>query len=303
MVTRPPFTSTLTTRLAAEVQRWGICHLTAGDDLEAQASAAAAPLAPATLLASLALEPDPRVHAACVPLLLRHPELATDLPEALVQAQALAPDGGEELVVLSLAAAYLQQTMRKQLTWVLGPQPTLSLPPAFWEARHLPPPAPDSSEEGLEALNHYEQARQQVALNFQGDWRSAANHLFKQEWLERKWRLQAKRAAAPPTAEEQFLGRLRQTAEAWAQTQDARTRAFALEVRPISPGMWAVLVSLEPRRWGHDGFQPFDECWVIVRTDDSGELEVSGDQPTDLALQAASGERPAHSSSENAPGQ
>lgn len=46
--------------------------------------------------------------------------------------------------------------------------------------------SPATSEARLEALNRYEQACHHLALEYQGDWLSAAAHLFKQERLTRQ---------------------------------------------------------------------------------------------------------------------
>jgi hypothetical protein len=207
-----PDTGPMTNRLAAELPNWGICHLTTGDDPNAQAAAAAQPLDEAELLAYLAVEPDPRINAACVALLLRHPELVLALPEALNQAEALAQGARESLIVLCLAASYLQQAMHEKLTWVLGSQPLIGLPSTFWEERNLPPPTPATSEAGLEALNRYEQERHDAPLEYQGDWRSAADHLFKQEWLARQWKILQARKILPATSEEALLRKVTEAA-------------------------------------------------------------------------------------------
>lgn len=276
---RIPDTGPMTNRLAAELQRWGICHLTAGDDPAAQAEAAAQPLAPTTLLAYLAAEPDPRVHAATVALWLRHPEFVSALPEALDQAEALAPEARESLIVLCLASAYLQQVMREKLTWVLGSQPTLALPSTFWEERGLPPPTPTTSEAGLEALNCYEQARHHIRLQFQGDWRSAADHLFKQEWLARQGRILDARKVPPATAEAALLRKVAGIAEAWVKALDPSTFTLTLQLTEATPQdaarCWRALVSIEPNVWRHLPVpQVFTQRWVVVSSKDEKHFQV-----------------------------
>jgi hypothetical protein len=274
-----PFISVMSNRLVAELRRWGIRHLTGGDDPDVQAKASAEPLDAATLLAFLAAEPDPRVHAACVALLLRHPELASRLPEALDQAAALESEARESLVVLCLAVAYLQQAMREQLTFVLRVQHTLVLPSAFWEERNLPPPTPSTSAAGLEALNHYEQTRHDLPLEFQGDWRSAAEHLFKQEWLARQWRILQARKVPPASLEEALLRHVAQAAEAWVQVQDPDTFTLTVQIVETPPQdaahYWQVLVTVEPRIWRHLPVpQVFTERWVVVRSKDGKYFQV-----------------------------
>jgi hypothetical protein len=279
MEPRIPYTSPMTSRLVVELQRWGICHLMAGDDPVAQAEAAAQPLAPATLLAYLAAEPDARVHAASVALWLRHPELASALPEALNQAEALKPQAHESLIVLCLAAAYLQQVMREKLTFVLGEQQAIILPPAFWEERDLPPPTPTGSEAGLEALNRYEQARHHLHLEYQGDWRNAADHLFKQEWLVRQWRILDARKVPPATAEEALLRKVAGIAEAWVKALDPSTFTLTLQLTEATPQdaarCWRALVSVEPNVWRHLPVpQVFTQRWVVVSTKDEKHFQV-----------------------------
>ncbi len=274
-----PFTSAMSDRLVAELQRWGICHLTGGNDPDVQAKASAEPLDGATLLAFLAAEPDPRVHAACVALLLRHPELASRLPEALDQAAALASEAHESLIVICLAAAYLQQVMREQLAFVLGVQHTLVLPSAFWEEWNLPPPTSATSAAGLEALNHYEQTRHDLPLEFQGDWRSAAEHLFKQEWLARQWPILQARNVAPASPEEALLRHVAQAAEAWVQVQDPDTFTLTVQITETTPRgaahYWQVLVTVEPRIWRHLPVpQVFTQRWVVVRSKDGEHFQV-----------------------------
>lgn len=275
----PPDTGPMTNRLAAELQRWGICHLTAGDDPLAQADVLRLPLDGATLLAYLAAEPDPRVNAACVALLLRHPELVSALPQALEQAEALAREARESLIVLCLAAAYLQQTMYQKLTWVLGSQPMIALPATFWEERNLPPPTPATSESGLEALNRYEQERYDEPLEYQGDWRSAADHLFKQEWLARQKPILEARKIPPASTGEALLRRVAEAAEAWVQAQDPSTFVLTLQMmettQQTASRSFQVRVSVEPNVWRHLPIsQVFTERWVVVRIKDGDHLQI-----------------------------
>jgi hypothetical protein len=274
-----PFSGEMTGRLIVELRRRGIGYLTGGHDPAAQAKAAAEPLDEAALLASLAAEPDARVSAACVALLLRHPELASRFPEALDQAEALAPGTRESLIVLCLAAAYLQQVMQEKLTFVLGEQHTLVLPSAFWGERNLPPPTPAMGEAGLEALNRYEQTRHDLPLEFQGDWRSAAEHLFKQEWLARQWPILQVRKVAPASPEEALLRRVAQAAEAWVQAQDPDTFTLTVQIVETMPQAaarcWQALVSVEPGIWRHLPVpQVFTQQWVVVRSKDGKDFQV-----------------------------
>ena len=275
----PPDIGPMTNRLAAELQRWGIGHLTAGDDPLAQAAATAQPLDGAALLAYLAAEPDPRVNAACVALLLRHPELVSTLPQALEQAEALAREARESLIVLCLAAAYLQQAMRQKLTWVLGSQPMIALPSTFWGERNLPPPIPATSEFGLEALNRYEQQRHDEPLEYQGDWRSAADHLFKQEWLARQRPILEARKIPPATSEEALLRRVAEAAEAWVHAQDPSTFVLTLQIiettQQAASRSFQVRISVEPNVWRHLPIpQIFTERWVVVRVKDGDRLQI-----------------------------
>ncbi|HEU5382318.1 MAG TPA: hypothetical protein VFV38_43445, partial [Ktedonobacteraceae bacterium] len=183
------------------------------------------------------------------------------------------------LIVLCLAAAYLQQVMHEQLTWVLGNQPMLVLPATCWEERNLPPPTPATSEAGLEALNHYEQTRHQIPLEFHGDWRSAVDHLFKQVWLARRRHLLAERKRPPATAAERLLRHAAQAAEAWVQAQDPDTFVLTIQIIETSPQRavpcWQALVSVEPQMWRHQPVpQVFTQRWVKVRSGDGEHFRV-----------------------------
>jgi hypothetical protein len=145
----------------------------------------------------------------------------------------------------------------------------------FWEARHLPPPTPETSEEGLEALNRYEQARHHLALEWVGDLRDAADHLFKQEWLDRTWRLLLTREAAPATPEEARHRKVAEAAETWVQAQTPSSFAFTLEIIPMASGSrFQVRVSVEPSVWRYGPPQVFEEWWVKVRAEEGNQFQV-----------------------------
>ncbi|MBF6589399.1 MAG: hypothetical protein IVW57_02570 [Ktedonobacterales bacterium] len=182
-------------RLIAELRSHGIAFLTGGRDATLDAEVARDPLATAELLDQLARCEEPSVRYAVIALLLLHPDLADSLPS---DSPDVAESARERLIVMALAAIYLQRMWRSRLTLALGPIPWL--PARFWRARGLPdpdgPPLGRAAEYGLQALAVRERRRLSKPFNFLSMWQQQVDHLIAQGWRARQRR--SRRQAAPP---------------------------------------------------------------------------------------------------------
>ena len=123
--------------------------------LRTPTSAEPLPLDPAALIAALAQHPSPRVREALIPLFLRHPEFARNVPDVLV---TLPPAAGLTLRHLYTAAVYLQQLWHGKLEMYLGVLP--ALPDYFGQSEWgLPAPQEHHGEAGLRLLAEHFRAR------------------------------------------------------------------------------------------------------------------------------------------------
>lgn len=165
-------------RLLGELRARGIAYLSGGH--EAVTEAAAHPMADAALLRTLARYPDSRVRNAAIGLLLLHPALVSAIPDAL---HASDEPARQSLITLALAALYMSHLWRTRLRLALGQGPELPadlLAPQI-AARGLPAADEMYGELGLRALEHFEQERRGLPLNFIGDWQNQVDHLIAQE--------------------------------------------------------------------------------------------------------------------------
>ena len=116
--------------------------------LRTPTSAEPLPLDPAALMAALAQHPAPRVREALIPLFLRHPDFARDVPDLV---DTLPPAAGLTLRHLYTAAVYLQRLWRGKLEMYLGALP--ALPDYFGQSEWgLPAPEEHYGEAGLRLL-------------------------------------------------------------------------------------------------------------------------------------------------------
>ena len=134
---------------------------------------------PVDLIIRLATCGYPLLENACISLFILHPDFASSIITALQTSEA---DIAENIVVVTLAALYLQQWWLFRLTFALGQLPSFPEAPfAFlWQERHLPAPADGNGREGLLALQEYQQQRYGLLLNFLDDWQNQINHLLAQ---------------------------------------------------------------------------------------------------------------------------
>lgn len=131
-----------TAALAARLAQLGVHYL------RTPTSAEPLPLEPAALIAALAQHPSPRVREALIPLFLRHPEFARDVPDLV---DTLPPSDGLTLRHLYTAAVYLQRLWRGKLEMYLGVLP--ALPDYFGQSEWgLPAPEEHYGEAGLRLL-------------------------------------------------------------------------------------------------------------------------------------------------------
>jgi hypothetical protein len=172
-----------TDRLIAELRARDIGFFTGGHDQALAAEVISHPLAPSELLHQLPASNEPRVRDATIALLLLHPDLAEHLPATILPLEEASAD---QLIVLALAATYLQRRWRTRLTLALGPQP--EVPARFWHAWNLPDPdgpPPESPECGLRALAVRERLRRGLPLNYLALWEQQVDHLVSQAWRAR----------------------------------------------------------------------------------------------------------------------
>lgn len=122
----------------------------------------------------------PRVRDASISLFLLHPELAGAVFEAIQTSQS---EVAEQIAILTLATLYLQRLWSIRLALALDRPSQLpeDLFAFLWCDRHLPPPACHDGKWGLTALEHFEQQRRGLLLNYLGDWQNQINHLLLQE--------------------------------------------------------------------------------------------------------------------------
>jgi len=129
-------------RVVVTLQRLGIWYIVAESGVEPYDD-----LPPAQLMTALIRSGEPRVEYAIIPVLLRHPDFATTVPEL---AAALPEAEAELLRRHYTAAVYLQQMYRPALEIYLGQKP--DLPDYFSAVLGLPSPNEYFGEIGLREL-------------------------------------------------------------------------------------------------------------------------------------------------------
>jgi hypothetical protein len=159
--------------LVAALKAYGVRHL-----------AVAEPLSPCdaidttTLIARLAGHTDPRLREALIPLFLRQPHLAEQVPGLALRLPLPAAD---VLRHLYTAAVYLQRFWLSTLRMVLGSFPLL--PDHFGRSHyHLPSPDEKFGEAGLRSLARLYAAR--TGLDWLSVYESTMNLFLQQLSLE-----------------------------------------------------------------------------------------------------------------------
>jgi hypothetical protein len=129
-------------RIVATLHRLGVRYIVAEDGAEAYDD-----LPPEQLIAALVSGRSIRVEYAVIPLLMRHPEFASAVPEL---AASLPVARAELLKRHYTAAVYLQRMYRPALEIYLGKKP--NLPDYFSTEMGLPSPEEYYGEIGLREL-------------------------------------------------------------------------------------------------------------------------------------------------------
>ncbi len=167
--------------LISILRAWGINYLVGLEHPAGSPRFTADQLSAVDLIQRLAQCDDyPRVRDACISLFLLHPELVDAAQQVMRESQ---PDIAEQIVVLILAALYLQRIWSIRLTMALGHPPGFPEQPFanLWESRHLPSPTCHNGICGLVALQEAEQKRTGLPFIFIGDWQNQMDHLLLQE--------------------------------------------------------------------------------------------------------------------------
>lgn len=162
--------------LVSELHRRGI-HYIAGHG-EADLFA---PLSPAALQAGLAAQPDARLRAALIAVLLQRPDWAPLAPTVFTR---LADPHRPTFQLYYSAAHYLQCIYYEALQRVLGPFP--ALPDHFSHALNLEPGQP-SPEKALERLASRHQEITGLPINWLGIYHHAAQRVVTRLEKEREW--------------------------------------------------------------------------------------------------------------------
>jgi hypothetical protein len=135
---------------------------------------------PERLLAQLAAQPEARLRLSIVPLLLRHPDLASVLPLAL----ELASESARlTLMLYYTAAQLLQQEHHASLSRLLGTQPSL---PDLYSAE-LGICVTNDPISQLQRLAERHTQLNGLAINWVGTYEHAAQRLIKRLQHEALW--------------------------------------------------------------------------------------------------------------------
>jgi hypothetical protein len=127
---------------------------------------------PAALLASLAEQDEARLRPGIIPLLLRHPDLATVVPEAIKQ---VSPRRRNVLKLYYTAALLLQQKYAARLKQFLGQ----SAPLTDWYSIELGVPIRGDPDTRLRILARQQRERSGLALNWLGTYEHAAERFLR----------------------------------------------------------------------------------------------------------------------------
>lgn len=128
---------------------------------------------PVALLASLAEQDEARLRLGIIPLLLRHPGLATAVPKAV---QQVSPRRRDVLKFYYTAALLLQQKYAARLEQSLG----LIVPLPDWYSDELGVPVHGDPDTRLRLLARKQRERSGLELNWFGTYEHAAERFIRQ---------------------------------------------------------------------------------------------------------------------------
>lgn len=140
-----------------------------------------APLSPNQLIQALARAPEARLRSAIIPLVLRHPEFATD---ARAAEQALSDLARVTCSCLYTAAVLLQRKYRARLARALGPQPRLP----DWFSADLGVALSADPDLSLRALGERQAALTGLPINWVGTYDHAAERFIRHLEVEQRWK-------------------------------------------------------------------------------------------------------------------
>lgn len=154
--------------LAATLTQYDVHYLRTSSKVEPLS------LDPANLIAAIVQHPSPRLREALIPLFLRHPEIATHVPDLVENLPSVA---SQRLSHLYTAAVYLQRLWQGKLEMYLGHNPLL--PDYFGQIEWgLPPPTEHYGEAGLRILA--EQLRSNTGFNWLSAYQAIMSLYLKQ---------------------------------------------------------------------------------------------------------------------------
>jgi hypothetical protein len=134
---------------------------------------------PLKLIASLAEQDEARLRLAIIPLLLRHPDLASIVPEAVKRVSA----GRRDVVKLYYTAALLlQQKYAERLLRLFGASVRLT----DWYSRELGIPVQGNVDTRLQILARKQRLRSGLSLNWLGTYEHAAERFLQHSQLTRR---------------------------------------------------------------------------------------------------------------------
>lgn len=158
-------------------------------DVPFLAGGAPTKLLPAELIQGLARAPEARLRAAIIPLVLRHPEYATDVRAA---DQALSDLARVTCECFYTAAVLLQRKYHERLARVFGAQPRLP----DWFSVVLGITFSSDVDASLRALGERHAAFTGLPINWCGTYQHAAERLIRYCEVEAKWNQQPQRRVA-----------------------------------------------------------------------------------------------------------
>lgn len=161
--------------LIAALRERGVDYLTPSD------AKGEAPIADESLIASLAVHPDPRLRQALIALFLLQPQLAPIVPRLR---NDLDQRAAQELLAYYTAAMYLQNMWRTRLSYYL--EAIIELPDYFSTELGLPPASDEYGKVGLYALADWHAARSPYRFNHLSEYEGVADLLFESLRLRRR---------------------------------------------------------------------------------------------------------------------
>lgn len=164
--------------LVAKLREAGVSYLAPSD-----AAATEEVSSMAALLMAVINQADGRLKLALIPLFIRHPELAQNVPDLVEQ---LPPEESLDLQTYYMAAVYLQRHWKSLLRLYLGSNNLL--PDLFSQSLGFPPADESFGKTGLYELADAWQARSKYPFNRLASLKQTMDLFFEQLIIENKSR-------------------------------------------------------------------------------------------------------------------